>query len=189
MDLDGRANRLGMELLNQSNYKVWKTCIESSLVGEDLWDAVNGNNTIPPADAPKNSNAHAVLFGPRDVKFLRNIKVLKAYIIHSVKGLANLKNFGGGEVCEGFQYRKAHRLPFDRSLSRGNASLELIHSDLMWPTRTPSFSGYSSMLIFFVDFTRFTWVYFVKHKSEVFSNFADFKETVEGELDSRIRKL
>ncbi|XP_019261927.1 PREDICTED: uncharacterized protein LOC109239789 [Nicotiana attenuata] len=58
MDLGGRANRLGMELLNQSNYKVWKTCMESYLVGEDLWEVVNGSNTSPPADAPKNSNAH-----------------------------------------------------------------------------------------------------------------------------------
>ncbi|XP_009790200.1 uncharacterized protein [Nicotiana sylvestris] len=57
MDLGGRANRLGMELLNQSNYKVWKTCMESYLVGDDLWEVVNGSNTSPPADAPKNSNA------------------------------------------------------------------------------------------------------------------------------------
>ena len=35
-----------MELLNQSNYKVWKTCMESYLVGEDLWDIVNGNDTV-----------------------------------------------------------------------------------------------------------------------------------------------
>ncbi|XP_070003476.1 uncharacterized protein [Nicotiana sylvestris] len=57
MDLGGRANGLGIELLNQSNYKVWKTCMESYLVGEDLWEVVNGSNTSPPTDASENSNA------------------------------------------------------------------------------------------------------------------------------------
>nr|XP_016459001.1 PREDICTED: uncharacterized protein LOC107782616 [Nicotiana tabacum] len=58
MDLGDRANGLGMELLNQFNYKVWKTCMESYLVGEDLWEVFNGSNTSSPANAPKNSNAH-----------------------------------------------------------------------------------------------------------------------------------
>ena len=58
MDFSGRGNGLGMELLNQSNYKVWKTCMESYLVGEDLWDVVNRSNTSPPDDGPENSSAY-----------------------------------------------------------------------------------------------------------------------------------
>ncbi|KAH0722294.1 hypothetical protein KY289_005338 [Solanum tuberosum] len=50
-----RVNGLGMELLNQSNYKVGKT-IESYLVGEDLWDVVDGSKISPPADGPKNNS-------------------------------------------------------------------------------------------------------------------------------------
>lgn len=179
-----------------------------------------------------------VLFGPHDVKFLKNIQELKADVIHTgkrvkdlfvlsasssyinkmssnenahlwharlghlsmdklkvmvkkdlVNGLPNLTNFGGGEVCEGCQYGKAHRLPFERSSSRSNAPLELIHSDLMGPTRTPSYSGNSFMLIFIDDFSRYTWVYFLKNKSQVFSIFKEFKELVEGELDSKIKRL
>jgi len=45
------------------------------------------------------------------------------------------------------------------------------------------------MLIFIDGFTRLTWVYFVKHKSEVLNKLMEFKETVEGELGSRIRRL
>ncbi|KAF3631452.1 Protein OSCA1 [Capsicum annuum] len=51
-------NGLGMKLLNQSNYKVWKTCMESYLVGEDLWNIVNRSNTSPPIDGPKNDGAY-----------------------------------------------------------------------------------------------------------------------------------
>ncbi|XP_060200807.1 uncharacterized protein LOC132629087 [Lycium barbarum] len=58
MDLSGRINGQRMELLNQSNYKVWKTCMQSYLVREDLWDVVNGSYTSPPIDGPENSSAY-----------------------------------------------------------------------------------------------------------------------------------
>lgn len=45
MDLGGHVGGLGMEVLNQSNYKIWRTCMESYLVGEDLWEVVNGDST------------------------------------------------------------------------------------------------------------------------------------------------
>ena len=50
MDFNGCVNGPGIELLNQSNYKVWKTCMESYLVGEDLWDVVNGYDTSLPTE-------------------------------------------------------------------------------------------------------------------------------------------
>lgn len=105
-----------------------------------------------------------------------------------VKGLPNLSNFNG-VLCEGCQYGKAHRLPFDRSLSRCKVPLELIHSEFMGPTRTLSFSGYVYMLVFIDDFSRFTWISFVKHKSDVFHKFVEFKKIVEGELGFRIKQI
>ncbi|KAH0653006.1 hypothetical protein KY289_030684 [Solanum tuberosum] len=48
MDFINCVNGLGMELLNHS-----KTCIESFLVGEYLWDVVDGSNTSPPDDERK----------------------------------------------------------------------------------------------------------------------------------------
>jgi len=58
------------------------------------------------------------------------------------------------------------------------ALLECIHSHLMDPCATPSYSGSRYMLLFVDDFSRYTWVYLVKEKSKVFSKFLDFKETV-----------
>ncbi|KAI4357475.1 hypothetical protein L6164_001423 [Bauhinia variegata] len=48
MDSNGHVIGFGMELLNQSNYKVWKTCMVSYLIGEDLWEVVGGDDTIAP---------------------------------------------------------------------------------------------------------------------------------------------
>ena len=83
----------------------------------------------------------------------------------------------------------SHRLSFENSTSRCSAPLERIHSDLMGPTRTSSYSGFFYMLLFVDDFSRYTWVYLLKEKSEVFSRFQEFKVTVEGELGRNIKIL
>ncbi|KAG6503769.1 hypothetical protein ZIOFF_036093 [Zingiber officinale] len=57
MEGGGRIAGLGMILLNQSNYRIWKTCMESYLVGEDLWDVVVINGVVAPEDAPANAEA------------------------------------------------------------------------------------------------------------------------------------
>lgn len=46
MDSSGRVSGLGMGLLNQSNYRVLRTGLESHPIGEYLWDIVNGGNII-----------------------------------------------------------------------------------------------------------------------------------------------
>ncbi|KAJ7008160.1 hypothetical protein NC653_007004 [Populus alba x Populus x berolinensis] len=48
MELNGRVIGLGIELLIESNYKVWRTCLESYLIGEDLWEVVSGDDTAAP---------------------------------------------------------------------------------------------------------------------------------------------
>ncbi|TMW99638.1 hypothetical protein EJD97_002246 [Solanum chilense] len=58
MDFSGGVSVLGMDLLNRSNYKVWKTCTESCLVEEHLWDVFNGNDTSPRVDEAENSSAY-----------------------------------------------------------------------------------------------------------------------------------
>lgn len=66
-----------------------------------------------------------------------------------------------------------------------SAPLERVHSHLFGSTRTSSYSDFCYMLLFVDNFTRYTWFYLVKHKSEVFSKFLEFKETVEGVIDKK----
>lgn len=82
-------------------------------------------------------------------------------------------------VCAGCQYGKPHRLPFQRSVNRAPSMLQLTHLDLLGPMKTPSDSGYQYAVIVVDEFSRFTWVYFLLHKSEVFSKFIQFKMQVE----------
>ena len=83
-------------------------------------------------------------------------------------------------LCEGCILGKQHREKFPSGKSiRVKAPLEIIHSDLCGPMQTSSISGSNYMLTFIDDFTRKTWVYFLKYKSEVFEKFFHFKALVD----------
>ncbi|XP_048228241.1 uncharacterized protein LOC125369515 [Ricinus communis] len=92
-------------------------------------------------------------------------------------------------VCPGCQYGKSHRLPFPNSKNRAIAALQLVHSDLMGPTRIPSYNGFHYVMVLVDDFSRFTWVFFLEHKSETFFNFIQFKEQVGKEFGLPIKCL
>ena len=67
--------------------------------------------------------------------------------------------------------------------------LGLIHSDIIDPIPTTSMSGSRYVLNFIYDLSRFTWVYFLKKKSEVLEKFIDFKDYVENATVSKIKSL
>ena len=67
--------------------------------------------------------------------------------------------------------------------------LQLIHSDIFGPLEVPSLSCTVYFLTFINDFSRKSWVYFLKNKSEVFSIFQIFKSLVENEFGKKIKNL
>eukprot|EP00253_Pinus_taeda_P001647 PITA_01647 len=74
-------------------------------------------------------------------------------------------------------------------LLQASTPLQLVHSDLCGPLPIVSFSGYKYFLTFIDDFSRRTWVYFLKLKSEVFNIFLAFKAFVEKQSGHQILKL
>ena len=52
-----------------------------------------------------------------------------------------------------------------------------------------SFNGYSYCITFIDDYSRKTWIYFLKAKSEVFERFREFKTLVENQIGKKIRVL
>ena len=62
---------------------------------------------------------------------------------------------------------------------RAYSPLDLIHSDLMGPFPHPSINKARYVLTFIDDFSRYTWVYLLRNKFEVFAYFEDFKALVE----------
>jgi transposase InsO family protein len=93
-------------------------------------------------------------------------------------------------VCVVCVLGKHHRDSFDKRASwHASGPLQLVHSDLCGPFSSPSFSGCKYFLTFIDDFSRRTWVYFLKLKSEVFDKFLAYKALVEKQSGHQIQKL
>ena len=60
-------------------------------------------------------------------------------------------------------------------------SLELLYLDLFGPTRTLSFGGCRFGLVIIDDFFRYTWVLFLKQKSDTFESFERFAKQIQNE--------
>ena len=52
-----------------------------------------------------------------------------------------------------------------------------------------SLSGYAYYVSFIDDFSRKTWVYFMKNKDEVFSKFKEFKALIENHTEKKIKTI
>ena len=85
--------------------------------------------------------------------------------------------------------RKEHQEPFSKSETNTKGTLELINSDVCVPMASTYLSGYEYYVTFIDDYSRNTWIYFLKNKSEVFRKFKEFKALIENLLEKRIKTL
>ena len=93
-------------------------------------------------------------------------------------------------VCQGCILEKHLEHKFEKvSHERTSAPLEFIHSDVAGTFPHMSMSEAKYALTFIDDFSRYRWVYFLKHKSEVFGLFKDFKALVENQFGRKIKVL
>ncbi|KAG8480148.1 hypothetical protein CXB51_024926 [Gossypium anomalum] len=100
------------------------------------------------------------------------------------------KSVQNENVCEVCQMGKQARLPFPTNTTwRASSKLELVHSDVCGPMRTESLSGNRYFILFINDSTRYCWIYFLKHKSEVAQVFMKFKAAVETETGCKIKTI
>jgi hypothetical protein len=73
--------------------------------------------------------------------------------------------------CETCELSKHHRVSFSHSINKSDALFVLVQTDVWGPSRVVSLSGYRWSVSFIDDFSRTTWVYLLKDKSDVFSVF------------------
>ena len=105
-----------------------------------------------------------------------------------VKGLPYINH--PDQLCEGCLLGKQFRKSFPKeSNSRAQKPLELIHTDVCGPFKPNSLGKSNYFLLFIDDFSRKTWVYFLKQKSEVFKAFKKFKAAVEKESGYQIKAM
>jgi transposase InsO family protein len=91
-------------------------------------------------------------------------------------------------LCTLSQLAKSRKLPFCDTSRVTSTPLELIHSDI-WISPVLSTNGYKYYIIFVDDFSRYTWLIPLKHKSDALEQFAKFKCLTENLFSLRIKQL
>ncbi|GJV79575.1 retrotransposon protein, putative, ty1-copia subclass [Tanacetum coccineum] len=79
--------------------------------------------------------------------------------------------------------------PFPHSNKRAKDLLGIIHTDVCGPLRHVSRQGASYFITFTDDYSRYGYVYLLKHKHEVFETFKVFKNEVENQLGKTIKAI
>ena len=91
--------------------------------------------------------------------------------------------------CETCVSGKHHRCPFEHSSSRATDLLELVHSDVCGRMSNKSLGEGEYFLTFIDDKSRYTWVYILKSKDQVFNCFLEWRAVVEKSSGKKIKTL
>ncbi|KAJ0075240.1 hypothetical protein Patl1_34523 [Pistacia atlantica] len=91
--------------------------------------------------------------------------------------------------CDSCKLGKSKTLPFPLHASRASHCFDLIHSDVWGPSPVSSHEKFKYYLTFVDDHSRFTWVYFLRSKSEVFRTFTEFLAYVENQFSANIKTI
>ncbi|XP_058219066.1 uncharacterized protein LOC131329730 [Rhododendron vialii] len=89
------------------------------------------------------------------------------------------------EVCEFSKHRRVSFYPrVERRVSR---PFQLVHSDIWGPIHVPTLAGFQYYVIFVDDFSRVTYLYLMKTRSELSSVFKSFYAEIKTQFDTCIR--
>ena len=105
-----------------------------------------------------------------------------------VEGLPIIKATTG--ICKGCVVGKHPEHKFDWGKeNQATCILGLIHSNITGPMPIKSMNGSRYLLNFIDDFSRYTWVFFLKKKSEVCEKFSELKALIENTSGLKIKIL
>jgi len=84
---------------------------------------------------------------------------------------------------------KSKILPFHSNGHRAAHCFDIIHSDVWGISLVMSHAKYKYFVTFIDDYSRFTWIYFLRSKADVFSTFKKFLAFVENQFHIGIKTL
>ena len=102
-----------------------------------------------------------------------------------------LKSFDlkSDDTCESCLLGRMTKSPFTGSCERGEGLLDLIHTDVCGPFRSPTRDANRFCVTFTDDYNRYEYLYLIKQKSETIEKFKAFKQEVENQLGRKIKML
>ena len=89
--------------------------------------------------------------------------------------------------CQSCQLAKQPALSFNKSTSVSSMPFELVHSDIWGPSPTSTMGGSQYFVIFVDDFSRYTWLYLLKNRSQLQQTYYDFSRMVKTQFSRDIK--
>ena len=83
-------------------------------------------------------------------------------------GLLNSFNFESFETCESCLLSEITKVPFTGQTKRASDLLGLVHTDVFGPMSSVARGGFRYFITFTEDFSRYGYVYLMRHKSKLF---------------------
>ncbi|KAJ9544155.1 hypothetical protein OSB04_023862 [Centaurea solstitialis] len=106
-----------------------------------------------------------------------------------VRGL-HAKEFSSDDHCvaclKGKQHKNSHK---SKEVNTISSPLQLLHMDLFGPTNVMSIGKKSYCLVIVDDYSRFTWVYFLRTKDETSGLIKPFVTRVENKTNLRVKVI
>lgn len=92
-------------------------------------------------------------------------------------------------LCETCVMAKSHRVVFPLSNKKSVFPFSLVHTDVWGPSPQSTHNGRKWFISFVDDCTRVTWVYLLKHKSDVNDVFRFFYQMIETQFNTCIKVI
>ena len=104
-------------------------------------------------------------------------------------GLLESLDYESFDACKPCLMGKMTKTPFSGTMERATDLLEIIHNDVCGPMSVEARDGYRYFLTFTDDFSRYGYIYLMKHKSKTFEKFKEFQSEVENHHNKKIKFL
>ena len=89
--------------------------------------------------------------------------------------------------CVSCQLGKQPTFPFNTSESISTDIFDLIHSDVWGPSSVSSIGGSRYFVVFVDDYSRYNWIFNMKHHSKLLQVYSNFAKMVETQFSKRIK--
>ena len=92
-------------------------------------------------------------------------------------------------ACDACAFAKQKLLKYSSSTRKSLQFFELIHVDIWDPISISSIDGYKYFLTIVDDYSRFTWIHFLKNKTEIRPLLPDFITLTEKQFSCKLKKI
>jgi len=142
---------------------------------------------------PESGAENLVVFGEKTMLWHQRLGHIGEKGLRIIRGKGMVEGMSNSSLdfdfCENCVYGKQNRVSFPFGSNRTKEILGLVHNDVFGPVKVPSLGKSMYYVSFIDDFSRNTWIYFLKKKSEAFGRFKEFKVLVENQTEKKIKVL